>query len=84
MYIKMNGSKTHEMQLYTFFDFGARRGELLRPRLSHVTPEKVSVPIVQENGLALGPVWTGEENLTPTGIWTSDLPARSESQYRMS
>jgi len=25
-----------------------------------------------------GPVWTGEENLTPTGIRSPDRPARSE------
>ena len=29
------------------------------------TPGKDPVPIVQEAGWALGPVWTGAENLTP-------------------
>jgi hypothetical protein len=33
---------------------------------------------------APGPVWTGAENLTPTGIQSSDRPARSESLYRLS
>ena len=29
------------------------------------------LPIVQEAGWALGPVWTGLENIAPTGIrWT--------------
>jgi hypothetical protein len=31
-----------------------------------------------------GPVWTGAENLIPTGIPSSDRPARSESLYRLS
>jgi hypothetical protein len=33
--------------------------------------------------VAPGPVWTGAENLTPTGIRSSDRPARSESLYRL-
>jgi hypothetical protein len=33
------------------------------------TPGKDPVPIVQETGWALGPVWTGAENLVPTGIF---------------
>ena len=32
------------------------------------TPGKDPVPILQEAGWAPGPVWTGEENLVPTGI----------------
>jgi hypothetical protein len=31
------------------------------------TPGKDPVPIVQEAGLAPGPVWIGAENLTPPG-----------------
>jgi len=42
------------------------------------------VPIVQEAGWAPGPVWTGAENLAPTGIRSPDRPARSESLYRLS
>jgi len=30
------------------------------------------------------PVWTGEENLVPTGILSPDRPALSESKYRLS
>ena len=33
---------------------------------------------------ATGPVWTGAENLSPTGIRTSDRPTHSESLYRLS
>ena len=34
---------------------------------------------VQEAGWAPGPVWTGAENLAPTGFLSPDHPARSES-----
>ena len=50
----------------------------------HFTPGKDPVPIVQEGGWAPGPVWTGEENLTPIGIRSPDRPARSQSLYRLS
>jgi hypothetical protein len=54
------------------------------PRPGRFTPGNVSVPVVQEAGWALGPVWTGAENLAPTGIRSPDSPARSESLYRLS
>jgi len=47
-------------------------------------PSKHPVPIVQEAGWAPGPVWTGAENLAPTGIRFPDRPARSQSLYRLS
>ena len=47
------------------------------------TPGKDPVPIVQEAGWAPGPVWIGAENLAPTGIRSPDIPARSESLYRL-
>ena len=47
------------------------------------TPGKDLVPIVQEAGWAPGPVWTGAENLAPTGIRSPDRPARSQSLYRL-
>jgi hypothetical protein len=50
----------------------------------HYTPGKDPVPIVQEAGWAPGPVWTGAENLAPTGIRSPDLPARSQSLYGLS
>jgi hypothetical protein len=43
------------------------------------TPGKDPVPILQEAGWAPGPVWTGAENLAPTGIQSPDFPDRSES-----
>jgi hypothetical protein len=63
---------------------GTRRGlgvsVTLRPLL---TPGKEPVPIVQETGWAPGPIWTGAENLAPTGIRSPDRPARSQSLYRL-
>ena len=47
------------------------------------TPGKDTVPIVQEAGWAPGLVWTGVENLTPTGIRSPDRPPRSQSLYRV-
>ena len=46
-------------------------------------PGKDPVPTVQEAGWAPGPVWTGAENLAPTGIRSPNRPARSESLYRL-
>ena len=64
---------------------GTRRGwgvsVTLRP-LS--TPGKEPVPILQEAGWAPGSVWTGAENFAFTGIWSLDLPSRSQSLYRLS
>jgi hypothetical protein len=73
-----------EVQLTLFLDLGTRRGWgfSVTPR-QHSTPRKDPVPIVQEAGWAPGPVWTGAENLVPTGIRSTDVPARSQS-YRLS
>ena len=49
------------------------------PRSSRFNPEKDLVTIVWEAGWAPGPLWTGAENLTPTGIRSPDLPAHSDS-----
>ena len=47
------------------------------------TPAKDPVPIVQEAAWVPGPVWTGAENLAPTGIRSPDRPARRESLYTL-
>ena len=44
---------------------------------------KDPVPIVKEAGWAPGLGWIVAENLAPTGIRSPDLPARSESLYRL-
>jgi len=45
-------------------------------------PGKDPLPIVKEVVLDPEPVWTGAENLAPTGIRSQDLPSSSESLYR--
>ena len=54
------------------------------PRPGRFTPGKDQVLTVQEAGCAPVLVWTGAENLDPTGIRSPDHPARSESLYRLS
>jgi len=44
----------------------------------HLTPGKDPVPIVQEAGWASGPVWTGAENLAPTGSRSPHHPAHRQ------
>jgi len=44
--------------LYSFFNFAARWGGWLTPRLGRFTPGEDPVAIVQEAGLAPWPVWT--------------------------
>jgi hypothetical protein len=54
------------------------------PRPGRFIPEKRDpVPIVQGAGWAPLPVWTGVENLAPTGIRSSDRPSRSELLHRL-
>ena len=50
---------------------------VLESRPDRFTPGKDPVHIVQEAGWAPGPVWTGTENLAPTGIRSPFLPACS-------
>ena len=67
-----------------FHDHGTRRGWGVS-----VTPwplfttGKEPVPIVQEAGWAPGPIWTGAENLAPTGIRSPDRPTLSQSLYQL-
>jgi len=54
------------------------------PCLGRFTPGKDPVPIVYDAGWAEGPIWTGAENLAPTGIRSPDRRARSELLQRLS
>jgi len=63
-----------EVYLYSFMTT-ALEGVSVTP-LPLFTLGKDPVPIVQEAGWAPGPVWTGAENLAPTGIRSPDSPAR--------
>ena len=53
-------------------------GRWSAPRPGRFTPGKHPVPTVQEAGWAPGPVWTGAENLAPTGFRSPDRPSRSD------
>jgi hypothetical protein len=50
---------------------------------SHYSRERHLVPILQEAGWAVGPVWTGVENHAQTGICFPESPARSKSLHRL-
>ena len=67
-----------------FLDYGTRRGwgVSVTPR-ALFTPGKDPVIFVQEACWAPGPVRTGAKNLAPIGIRSMDLPARSQSLYRL-
>jgi hypothetical protein len=52
-----------EVQLYSFFDLGTRKGDL-----SFCHREKDPVSIVPESGWAPEPVTTGAEKLAPARI----------------
>jgi hypothetical protein len=45
-------------------------------------PGKDPVPFVQQAGWVPGPVWTGAENLAPTGIRSPDRPGVEEGQMK--
>ena len=63
-------------------DHGTRRewGVSVAPR-PLFTHRKDPVPIEQEAGLFPGPLWTGAENFTPTGIRSPDRLACSQLLY---
>ena len=66
-----------------FIDHGTRRGWGVNPTPRQLfTPGREPVPIVQEAGWPAGPVWTGAENLAPTGIRSPDRPSHSQSLFR--
>ena len=52
------------------------------PRPGRFTPGKDPVPIVA--GWVPVAVWTGAENVAPTGIRSPDRPALNKSLYRLS
>jgi hypothetical protein len=58
------------------------RGVRVTPQLLF-TPWEDTVPTVQVAGWAPELVWTGAENLAPTGIQSPERPAHSQSLYRL-
>jgi hypothetical protein len=58
-------------------------GGWLMSRSSPFTPGNNPLPPVSQAGWATGPVWTGMENLSPTGIRSPDRPVHSQSLHRL-
>ena len=72
-----------DIQPYSFFNLIAVWDGWLTSSPGRLTPGKDPVPIAQEAGWSPGSVWTGAENLAPTGIRSQGRPACSESLYRL-
>ena len=68
------------LSLTSVLDRGWMVNATLRPLYAR---EWDLVPIMWEAGWISGPVWTGVENLAPTGIRSPDCQARSKSLYRL-
>ena len=70
-----------EIYLHTLFNLGAEWGGLLKPHPGRFTSGKVDrYPLHRRLGghqVRSGPVRTGAENLSSTGIRSSDRPGRS-------
>jgi len=68
-----------------FLDHDTRRERRVSvtPR-PNFTPGKDSVPIVQEDWWVPEPVWTGAENLAPTGIRSRTFQPVAQSLCRLS
>jgi len=77
------GEERYSSTLYWPTALEGDEGSASRPGRS-LPPGKDLIPIVQEAGWAPGQVWTGAENLAPTGIRSPDRPARSQSLYWLS
>ena len=79
------GPGREEVQLYSFFNLGARWGVSgQRHAPAAPSPGKRSGTIVQEAGWAPGLVWTAAGNIARAGIRSTDHPARGQSLYRLS
>jgi hypothetical protein len=72
-----------EIQLYCFFNIGARWGGRLTPRPGGFTPGNEPVPIVLGAGWALGEIWTGVGSTPSNEIRSPDRSARRKSLYRL-
>ena len=65
------------VQMYSFFNLGARWGGWLATRPGHFIPGNEPVSIVQEAGWVLQPVWTNAENFAPH---RDSIPGSSSQQ----
>jgi hypothetical protein len=67
--------------MYSFFNPSAMSEWVVNATPRPLYPrERDTVPILQEAGWIPGLVWTGVENLSPTGFRSPDRPVRS-SRY---
>jgi hypothetical protein len=67
----MKAQRGVEVKHYFLFNLGPRRGWVDNATLRTLSAGKETrLTILEEAGWAPGPVWTGEENLAPTGIRT--------------
>ena len=66
-----------------FHDHDTRKGSASNPGRS-LLPGETRYPLYKKAGWAPGPVCTGAENQSPTGIRSPDHPARRQSLYRLS
>ena len=58
-----------EILLHFFFNLGDKRGWVKNATPRPLCPQgRDPVPTAQEAGWTPGPVWTGAENLAPTGF----------------
>jgi hypothetical protein len=74
----MEAQKGVEVQLYSFFNIGAKWGWAVNATPRPLNPqEKDAVPTVQEAGWAAAPVWTGRKILTLTEIHPRNLQSVS-------
>jgi hypothetical protein len=73
-----------DVHLYSFFNLASRWAWVF-----HATPrpfyprERDTTSMAQKDVWDPRPVWTDEENIAPTGICSTDRPARIESLYRL-
>jgi len=68
------------LHIYIYiYDISSLRVKSIPRPLYH--REKETLSIVQKVGWAPGPAWTGVENLSSTGILSSEHPGCSESLY---
>ena len=65
----------------TWVNTSTRWGGWLTPRPGRFSPEMARFPVYGRTGRPQGPVWAGAKNLAPTGIRSSDRPARSWSLH---
>jgi len=73
--------RTYSSNLFTMSTLDECELSTLGP--GRFNPYKDPVTVVQEVGLASGPIWMSTKNFNPTGIWSPDRPSLIKSLYRL-